>query len=180
PRCPGYREWYEKRRSVRAGSAPSGREPRSPAPAPLRPTCPVRRLGQRHVLPARGRPRFRRPALAWILNWDYLPYVVLALLVERARMNLCNSCKGTFGQQQKNKLAHALDKGDLVDLFQRGHAQADFVECRLTQKPHAFLARRSPNLRRRFFCQNHLSNAIAQVEQFVDRRASAEAGSSAL
>src|SRR5205807_8861261 len=73
-------------------------------------------------------------------------------------------------------LTHCLDKGDLVDLFERRHAQPNLVQSRLAQEPHSFFARRTPNLRGRLLGENHLAHAIAQVQQFVNSSSPAESG----
>ena len=39
----------------------------------------------------------------------------------------------------KRPLAHGFDKGDLVDLFQRGEPATHFIQCGLAQEAHAFI-----------------------------------------
>src|SRR5581483_9280247 len=72
-------------------------------------------------------------------------------------------------------LTHGLDKGDLVDLLQRGQPFSHFIECRFAQEPHTFVARSPTNFGRRLFAENHLADAVAQVEQFVNRGTASEA-----
>src|SRR5256886_14628953 len=77
-------------------------------------------------------------------------------------------------------LAHALDKRDLIDLLQSSQSQPDFVQRRLTQEPHALFARCTPDFRRRLLSQNHLANAVTQIQQFMDRRAASKPRAGAL
>src|SRR5215471_6848784 len=77
-------------------------------------------------------------------------------------------------------LSGGLDKGNLIDLFQRGDARAHSVQCGFTQEAHALFAGGSPNLRRWLSLEYHLANAVAQIEQFVNRRTSAVTRTGAL
>src|SRR6476646_4730223 len=70
-------------------------------------------------------------------------------------------------------LAHGFDERNLVDLLQRGQAGAHFVERGLTQETHALFPRRAADLRARLLGENHLPDAIAQIQQFVDGGAAA-------
>src|SRR6185312_2557473 len=72
-------------------------------------------------------------------------------------------------------LAHGLNERDFVDFLQRGQSRPDLVERGLAQKAHTFLPRRAPDFRSRLLAQNHFANAVAQVQQFMDGCASAEA-----
>ena len=47
------------------------------------------------------------------------------------------------------------------------------------RKRHAFFARRALDFRSRPLVQNHLADAVAQIQQFVDRRPAAESGAAA-
>src|SRR5580704_6957040 len=75
---------------------------------------------------------------------------------------------------KKMNSAHAFDECDFVDLFQSGQPDPYFVERGLTQEAHALIARGAPDLGRRLLQQNHLADAVAQVQQFVDGSSSAE------
>src|SRR5580700_9821424 len=101
----------------------------------------------------------------------------------------CNNWKGTssIGRMATSQsllhsqtlLPHALNEGDLVDFLQRGHAQPHFVQGRFAQEPHTLLTRCTADFRRWLFNQNHLPDAVAQIEQFMDRSTSAESCSGA-
>src|SRR5208283_5844430 len=66
-------------------------------------------------------------------------------------------------------LPHGLNEGDLVDLFQRSHAQPYFIQRRFAEESHPFFPRRAANLRRWPPAQNHFPDAVAQIQQFVNR-----------
>ena len=51
---------------------------------------------------------------------------------------------------------------------------ANLVQRRLAQEAHAFIAGRAANFGCRLFGQNHLANAVAQIQEFVDRATAAE------
>src|SRR5580692_3355347 len=76
-------------------------------------------------------------------------------------------------------LSHALDEGDLVNLFQRRQPDSHFIQGGLTQESHTLIAGSSPDLGGRLLQQNHLANAVTQIEQFVDRRSPAESSAGA-
>src|SRR5215469_14316439 len=77
-------------------------------------------------------------------------------------------------------LSGGLDKGNLIDLFQRGDARAHSVQCGFTQEAHALFAGGSPDLGSWLPFQYHLANAVAQIEQFVNRRTSTVTSTGAL
>ena len=68
----------------------------------------------------------------------------------------------------------------LLISFKGGHSQPHLVEGRLAQEAHAFFAGGAADFRGRLLGQNHLADAVAQVEQFVDRGPAAEPGAGAL
>src|SRR5580658_150323 len=76
--------------------------------------------------------------------------------------------------------AHALDKGDFVDLLQGGKTAAHLVECRLAQEAHAVFAGGAPYFRSWLPIQNHLADAVGQIQKLVNCGSSPESGSSAL
>src|SRR5437764_12359066 len=78
------------------------------------------------------------------------------------------------------RLPHAFDKCDLIDLLQCRHAQPDFVERRLAQEAHTLFAGGAPDFRGWLFGQNHLADAVTQIQQFVNRTAPAEPCTGAL
>src|SRR5262249_31900466 len=64
----------------------------------------------------------------------------------------------------------SFDKCDLVDLLQRSHSLPDLVHGRFAQKRHALFLGPPLDLRGGALLQNQLADAIAQIEQLVDRR----------
>src|SRR5436190_22593851 len=77
-------------------------------------------------------------------------------------------------------LPRTFDESNFVDLLQRGCARSDFVKSRLAQEPHSFLASGAPDFRGWLLSQNHLPDAVAQVEQFVNSGTSAKSCTRAL
>ena len=78
-------------------------------------------------------------------------------------------------RETRTVLTRSLDERDLVDLLQGRDATADAVERRFAQEMHAVFARHPPDLRGRFLVEDHLTHAIGQVQQLVDRGAASEA-----
>src|SRR5204863_6270975 len=74
----------------------------------------------------------------------------------------------------------SFDERHLIDFAQRGHAFEHALDRRLTQKPHAVFARSLLDFRRRPLFENHLANAIGEVEKFANRLAALVAGPVAL
>ena len=76
--------------------------------------------------------------------------------------------------------ATSLDERHLVNLSQRRRPVHDLFDRRLTQEAHALLARRLLYFGRRPPLQNHLPDAVRQVQQLTDRRPSLVSGARAL
>src|SRR5438105_14390851 len=76
-------------------------------------------------------------------------------------------------------LSGRFDEGDFIDLFQRGNARLYFIKRRLAQEAHSLVTGGATDLRGRLLGQDHLADAIAEIEELVDRRASLEAGAGA-
>src|SRR5262249_59287226 len=74
----------------------------------------------------------------------------------------------------------SFDECDLVDLPQCGRAVHYTIDGAFTQEPHALLARRLLDLRRRTLFENHLADAVGQVEQLADCGAPLVPGPAAL
>src|ERR1700753_1276898 len=77
-------------------------------------------------------------------------------------------------------LACRLDECDLVDFFERRKSMPHAVERRFAQELHAFLRRQLADLGAGLLLQNHFTDRISQVKQFVDGGSSAIAGAAAL
>src|SRR5258708_31608412 len=77
-------------------------------------------------------------------------------------------------------LAERLDKRNLVDLLERGHSRPYFVERRFAQEAHAFMARAATDFRGWLLGQNHLADAVGQIQKFMNRRPPFESGARAL
>src|SRR5262252_2117261 len=75
---------------------------------------------------------------------------------------------GGWPAKSWEKKPSSFDERHLVDLLQCSHATARFVESRLAQECHAFIARNALDLRSGALVQNHFADVLAQVEQFVD------------
>ncbi len=86
---------------------------------------------------------------------------------------IVTACPGEF-------LPGCFDEGDLVDLLQRGDAGFDFGQRRFPEEMHTVFACRLANLRARPLFENHLANAVGQLQQFVNRGSSPEAGAGTL
>src|SRR5208282_5107944 len=87
--------------------------------------------------------------------------------------------EGTAGHLEVPS-AHGLDKGDLVDLFQSGDSAAYLVQRRFAQEAHALVAGSFSYLRGRPPLQNHLADAVGQIQQFMNCRPAPESRARAL
>src|SRR5271169_4357527 len=76
--------------------------------------------------------------------------------------------------------AHGLDKGDLVDLFQSGESTAHLVQSRFAQEAHTLFAGGFPYLRRGPLLENHLADAVGQIQKFMNCGSSPESRARAL
>src|ERR1700730_17708138 len=76
-------------------------------------------------------------------------------------------------------LSGGLDERNFVDFFQGCNSVSNLSQRRLAQKAHTILASSSANFRCRLLFQNQLADAVGQIEQFVDGRASFIPGASA-
>src|ERR1035441_8583341 len=90
------------------------------------------------------------------------------------------SCKSDLSLSIIISPALRLDKRDLVDFPQGGDPHPHLFHRRIAQERHAVFLGGALDLRGGAAVQNHLANAVRQVQQFVDRRAAAEAGAAAL
>src|SRR5712692_444866 len=77
-------------------------------------------------------------------------------------------------------LPHALYERDLIDLLERGQANSHLIQGGLAQEPHAFFAGGAAYFRGRLLGQDHLADAVAQVQHFVNRAPSPEPRTRAL
>src|ERR1019366_10106703 len=73
-----------------------------------------------------------------------------------------------------------LNKRNFVDFPQGGDSPAHLLHRRIAQESHAVFLGCALDLRRRAAVQDHFANAVRQIQQFVDRRAAAEARAAAL
>src|ERR1700728_3468795 len=134
-------------------------------------------------------PQWTKPRMdkASFTSNSAFPSVIVSQLLFRNSLellfrNLLGTLPGTFESARLlSKLsAHGLDEGDLIDLFQCGHPEPDFIERRLAQKAHTLVACSAANLRGRPPRQNHFSDRVAQIQQFVNCGSSSEASACAL
>src|ERR1700682_6225501 len=86
---------------------------------------------------------------------------------------------GSWPAKSWGKKPSSFDERYLVDLLQRGHSAAGFIERRFSQERHPFIARDAFDLRRGPLVQNHLADMLAQIQQLMDGRAASEAGAAA-
>src|SRR5438067_9057789 len=70
---------------------------------------------------------------------------------------------------RSSNLSRSLDECNFINLLQRRNTRPYFLESRLAQKTHALFARHAANFRAGFFLENHFTNAISQIEQFMNR-----------
>src|SRR5665213_3100178 len=75
--------------------------------------------------------------------------------------------------------ASNLDEGDLVNFLERGHAPARLLERRFAEECHALFASRAANFGGRTAVQNHFTDTLRQIQQFMDRAAAAESRATA-
>src|SRR3954462_244284 len=76
--------------------------------------------------------------------------------------------------------ADSFEECHLVDLAQRGKAEQHFLDGRLAQEPHPLFMSRLLDLGCGATIQDHLTDAIGQVQQLTDRRSAFEPRSAAL
>src|SRR4051812_32403610 len=76
--------------------------------------------------------------------------------------------------------ADSFEECHLVDLAQRGKAEQHFLDGRFAQEPHPFLMSRLLDLGCGATIQDHLTDAIGQVQQLTDRGSAFESRAAAL
>src|ERR1035438_6111580 len=79
------------------------------------------------------------------------------------------SCKSDLSLSMIIGPALRLDKRDLVDFPQGGDSPAHLLHRRIAQEGHAVFLGGALDLRGGAAVQDHLANAVRQVQQFVDR-----------
>src|ERR1039458_7339939 len=90
------------------------------------------------------------------------------------------SCKSDLSLSIIISPALRLDKRDLVDFPQGGDPPAHLLHRRFPQEGHAVFPGGALDFRGGAAVQDHLADAVRQVQQFVNRRTSAEACAAAL